>query len=365
MILMNDFRADPTEVKLEERCAVERVLNSGWFILGEELQRFVEAWAKFCGVRFAVGVGNGMDALEIGLRCLNIGPGDEVITTPMTAMATVLAIIRAGATPVFADILPETALLDSSCVSKCITKKTKAVLLVHLYGQIARMDEWKKLCDANGIHLLEDCAQAHGACSNRQRAGSFGTWGAFSFYPTKNLGAKGDGGALVSNSQEIASKARRSRNYGQIRRYEHSEAGLNSRLDEMQAAVLSARLNWLDRFNARRRAVATTYFSRIKNTRLELLAAPVSSESHVHHLFVLRCAQRDRFAAYLRERGVETLIHYPIPMHRQAAAHPFSRTPIALPQTELHAQQCLSIPCHPAMTDDQVSKVVAALNAFE
>ncbi|TXL12689.1 hypothetical protein BMR05_14580 [Methylococcaceae bacterium HT4] len=248
MILMNDFKAESIELQQAMQSAVERVLASGWYILGKELESFEEQWANICGTKYGIGVGNGMDAIEISLRALGIGVGDEVITTPMTAFATVLAIIRAGATPVLADIDSSTALLDPLSVQLCISPKTRALLLVHLYGQVRCMNEWKVLCDDNNIILLEDCAQAHLAAWQGRMAGSFGAAGAYSFYPTKNLGAAGDAGLLITNEIEVATKAKYIRNYGQSERYHHPEIGLNSRLDEIQAAILSERLKWLSGF---------------------------------------------------------------------------------------------------------------------
>ena len=361
MIRMNDFTAEPEELRREELAAVERVLHSGRFILGEEVDQFEKAWAKFCGARFCVGVGNGMEAMELGLRALGIGAGDEVITTPMTAIATILAIMHAGATPVLADIDPETALLDLASVERCITSRTKATLLVHLYGQLHDMDRWIAFCSNAKIDFLEDCAHAHGAVWNGRHAGAFGQWGAFSFYPTKNLGAKGDAGALVTNSEEIASRAQRLRNYGSTNRYEHPEAGLNSRLDEMQAAILSTRLHWLERFNARRQEIARRYSNGIKNPRVAL---PEQAASHVYHLFVVRCPDRDRLAKFLNEHGVETLIHYPIAAHQQGCCQSVRCDSRGLSNAETHAQRCLSLPSHPQLSDDDVSKVIDLVNQF-
>jgi len=361
MIRMNDFTAEPEELRREELAAVERVLRSGRFILGEEVDQFEKAWAKFCGARFCVGVGNGMEAIELGLRAMDLGAGDEVITTPMTAIATIIAIMHAGATPVLADIDPETALLDLASVERCLTSRTKAVLLVHLYGQLRDIDHWIALCSKAKIDLLEDCAHAHGVVWNGRHAGVFGQWGAFSFYPTKNLGAKGDAGALVTNSEEIASRVRRLRNYGGTNRYEHPEVGLNSRLDEMQAAILSARLNWLERFNARRQEIARRYLAGIKNPRVAL---PVQSASHVYHLFVVRCPDRDRLAKFLNKNGVEALIHYPIAAHQQGCCQSVRCDPRGLSNAEIYSKQCLSLPCHPQLSDDDVSKIVDVTNQF-
>jgi dTDP-4-amino-4,6-dideoxygalactose transaminase len=284
----------------------------------------------------------------------------------MTAIASVLAIIHAGATPVLADIDPATALLDLKSVERSITPKTKAVLLVHLYGQVRNVEDWLSMCEKAKIHLLEDCAQAHGATSGGKHAGAFGAFGAYSFYPTKNLGAKGDAGALVTNSEELASRVASLRNYGEAkRRYEHSEAGLNSRLDELQAAILSARLPWLAQFNTRRREVAGKYFSGIKNPRVPLLSQPVAPENHVYHLFVVRCPERDRLMKFLNENGIQSAIHYPIPVHRQSCCPDIRHDPIGLPNAEAHAEQCLSLPCHPQLEDDEVKEVIATINRFE
>ncbi|WP_026098042.1 DegT/DnrJ/EryC1/StrS family aminotransferase [Kamptonema formosum] len=365
MILMNNFQAEPEELLQKEIAAAERVFRSGWYVLGNEVKNFEMAWAQRCQTSFAVGVGNGMDAIEIGLRSLNIGPGDEVITTPMTAFATVLAVIRAGATPVLADIDSETALLDPASVERCLSNRTKAVLLVHLYGQIGDMDRWMDLCARANIHLFEDCAQAHLASWNGKIAGSFGAWGAYSFYPTKNLGAIGDGGALVTNSETVAHQAKVLRNYGQSQRYHHPELGLNSRLDELHAAILTTRMDWLNGFTARRKDIAKAYFEGIKNPRVRLLAQPKNSENHVYHLFVILCEQRDNLEDFLKEQGVSNLIHYPIPVHHQAPCRNLRCDPNGLTHSEAHANQCLSIPCHPQMSDADINKVIEVVNAYK
>lgn len=365
MIRMNDFVSEPAELRELELVAVERVLRSGRFILGTEVERFEQAWAKFCGTKFCVGVANGMEAIEIALRAAGIGPGDEVITTPMTAIASIFAIIHAGATPVLADVDLATAVLDRASVERCLTARTKAVLLVHLYGQLREMGKWIKFCDDAGIQLIEDCAHAHGAAANGKHAGAFGICGAFSFYPTKNLGARGDAGALVTNSAEIAMRAKCSRNYAASNRYEHTEIGLNSRLDEMQAAILSTRLEWLNRFNMRRQEIARKYFARINNPRIELLSPPADERSHVYHLFVVRCAERDRLAQFLKDHGVETLIHYPIAAHQQDCCKNIRCDSRGLGNAERHAAQCLSLPCHPQLQEDEIETVIAAINQFE
>jgi dTDP-4-amino-4,6-dideoxygalactose transaminase len=365
MILMNDFKVEPEALRMAELAAAERVLRSGWYLLGNEVKAFEAAWAERCGTGYSIGVGNGMDAIEIGLRALGIGPDDEVITTPMTAFATVLAILRAGATPVLADIDARTALLDPASVEGCISARTKAVLLVHLYGQVSEMGHWTAFCDRQGIALLEDCAQSHLARWGGRVGGSFGRFGAYSFYPTKNLGALGDGGAIVMDDAVLAQRAAVFRNYGQSVRYHHPELGLNSRLDELQAALLLARMGWLEVFTERRRQIAAAYHAGIVNPLVRMLAAPSQAQSHVYHLFVVLCEQRDRLAQYLKAQGVETLVHYPVPVHFQAPCKDMRRDSHGLAVAERHAAQCLSIPCHPQMSDSNVTQVIDAINAFK
>lgn len=361
---MNDFRAEPPELREAMLAATRRVLESGWYVLGRAVEAFEREWSITCGVPHGIGVGNGMDAIEIALRALDIGPGDEVITTPMTAFATVLAILRSGATPVLADIRSDTALLDLDSVARCLTERTRAVVVVHLYGQVRGMDVWEIFCAERGVALIEDCAQAHLAALRRKGAGAFGEAGAYSFYPTKNLGAAGDAGMLVTRSETVARRARRLRNYGQRERYCHPEAGLNSRLDEVHAAMLSARLQWLQQFTNRRRQIAAIYRSQIHNPLVGQLAEPEEPLAHVYHLFVITSERRDSLQGHLREHKVQTLIHYPIPAHQQKPCQEIKRDPAGLTQSERHAATCLSLPCNPQMSDADVEQVVAAVNSF-
>lgn len=364
MILMNDFKAEPPELREAMLGAARRVLESGWYVLGNEVDAFEAQWAATCGVPHAVGVGNGMDAIEIALRALDVGAGDEVITTPMTAFATVLAILRAGATPVLADIEPDTALLSIESAKRCITPKTKAVLLVHLYGQVRQMDVWTAFCDKYGITLVEDCAQAHLAAWQGKVAGSFGAAGAYSFYPTKNLGAPGDAGMLVTQNEALAERASRLRNYGQSVRYQHPELGMNSRLDEIHAAMLIERMKWLSEFTERRREIVNAYQVRIKNPLVRLLASPEEAFAHVYHLFVVTCDQRDDLQAHLQKHQVQSLIHYPIPIHKQEPCRDIARDSQGLGNSEHHAAKCLSLPCHPQMSDNDINVVISAVNTF-
>jgi dTDP-4-amino-4,6-dideoxygalactose transaminase len=364
MILMNDFKAEPAKLRETMLNAAVRVIDSGWYILGKEVSQFEQAWAHNCGVPYGIGVGNGMDAIEIVLRALDIRAGDEVITTAMTAFASVLAIIRAGATPVLADIDPSSALMSLESAARCVTPRTKAVLLVHLYGQIRGMNTWVDFCKRLNLALVEDCAQAHSASQGGKIAGSFGMAGAYSFYPTKNLGALGDAGIIVTAREELADRAARIRNYGQSTRYHHPVLGLNSRLDELQAAILSERLKWLPEFTRRRQKIADIYRSQICNPAIKCLADPEERHSHVYHLFVVTCSRRDLLQKHLQDAGIQTLIHYPIPVHHQESCREVSRDPQGLSASERHAASCLSIPCHPQMSDEDAAGVVSAINSF-
>ncbi len=364
MILMNDFKAEPQALRDRTRKAIDRVLDSGWYVLGKEVETFEQRWAELSDTKSGVGTASGLDAIEIGMRALEIGPGDEVITTPMTAFATTLAVLRAGATPVMADIDPATGLLDQASVERCITTKTRAVALVHLYGQLRDIEAWQAFCCDRDLLLIEDCAQSHLARSGGKAAGSFGIFGGYSFYPTKNLGALGDAGMLVTNDEALAEKAARLRNYGQSVRYHHPELGMNSRLDEMQAAILQARLEWLESFTKRRQEIARAYFDGLANPAVTLLAPPEDPEQHVYHLFVVKCDQRDALMDHLGEADVQSLIHYPVPVHHQPPCKDIARDPGGLANAETFAAACVSLPCHPQMSDADVDQVIKAVNTF-
>ncbi|MDM7938441.1 MAG: DegT/DnrJ/EryC1/StrS family aminotransferase [Cyanobium sp. CZS 48M] len=363
-IPFNEFRREPETLIQAQLQATEAVLRSGWWILGQKVKAFEEAWAQRCGTTGVVGVANGLDAIEIGLRALGIGPGDEVITTALTAYATTLAIQRCGATPVFADIAPATACLDPASVERCLSSASRAVVVVHLYGRAAELDALLHFCQAHGLALVEDCAQAHGAVYRGRPVGSIGTFGAWSFYPTKNLGTIGDAGAVSSSNLDLLCNARQLRNYGQSDRYHHVRAGMNSRLDEVQAAILLQRLPYLQRWTDRRRDIAERYWRELLQSDLELLERPMDPKSHVHHLFVVRCrtGRREAIQQQLTDAGISTLIHYPIPCHHQQALGGHRLDPMGLRATELHCNQCLSLPIHPFLSDDEVSQVINACN---
>ncbi len=364
MIPFAPFERESAELRDAMREAYDRVIESGYWILGPEVRAFESAWSERCGVTHAIGTGNGLDALEIALRALDIGDGDEVITTPMTALATVLAITRSGATPVLADIDPHTGLLDVKSVERCLSPSTRAIIPVHLYGNGTSAPLWAEFASEHALVLIEDCAQSHLAIVQGQPVGSFGHASAFSFYPTKNLGAIGDAGALVTSDDEVAERARMLRNYGQRDRYHHEAAGMNSRLDELQAGLLNVRLKWLDEQTELRRSVAERYTSEIENPAITLLAPPAEPLAHVHHLFVVKSVERDRLQQHLLGVGVSSLVHYPIPAHLQPPYASVARDPEGLAQSELHSATCLSIPCHGGLRDDEVSQVIEALNSF-
>ena len=361
---MNDFLAEPGELRQKMLTTISNVLESGSFILGQHVREFERQWAKCSGAQHCVGVGNGMDAIEIGLRALGVGSNDEVITAPMTAFATVLAIMRAGATPVFADIDPDTAILDPESVKRCLTPRTKAIILVHLYGRAGPIDELSVLAQDRNIHLVEDCAQAHHARYKGRAIGSFGRFSAWSFYPTKNLGAIGDAGALVTSDEQIAVKAKALRHYGQTMRGNHPVLGMNSRLDEVQAAALLVRLPYLSRWTERRRAIAKRYRQEICHPEVELLVTPTDAERHVYHLFVIVCPRRAALQEYLMSQGIESIVHYRVPAHFQDPCKALPRDSFGLKHSEQHAETCLSLPCHPGLSDADIQDIIEAVNAF-
>lgn len=341
--------------------AINRVLARGWFVLGPELESFEQEFAAACGARHAVGVGTGTDALGLALRAIGIGPGDEVITAPLSAAYTALAIMMVGARPVFADIDPRRLTLAPAAFEAAITPRTRAVMPVHIYGQSADMPAIADLAHRYNLAIVEDCCQSHLATCAGHPIGSFGVVAAYSFYPTKNLGALGDGGAITTNDLHLAARLRRLRNGGQTDRYHHIEFGVNSRLDEMQAAILRARLRWLPRWTAERRALASRYRERLDGAAVEV--PPELDPGHVYHLFPVLSARRDELQAHLASRGVETLIHYPVPVPRQPAVA--SEQPADCPVADRICSEVLSLPLHPGLTHDIVETVADAVRAFD
>jgi dTDP-3-amino-3,4,6-trideoxy-alpha-D-glucose transaminase len=340
--------------------AIARVVDSGWFILGPEVDAFEAEFARACGGAHAVGVGTGTDAITLILRALDIGPGDEVITPPLSAAYSALAVMMAGARPVFADIDPIRLTLDPAATAAAVTPRTRAVLPVHLYGQPADMTPLLALAERHNLALVEDCAQAHLATSEGRPVGTMGIAGAFSFYPTKNLGALGDGGAVVTRDAGLAARIKRLRNGGQTTRYHHQEAGANSRLDEVQAAILRARLAYLPGWTSRRRAIGAAYRSALSPAGITV--PPEVEVGHVYHLFPVLTPSRDLVQAHLSQQGVETFIHYPVPIPRQPALA--STDPRQCPVADRVCGQVLSLPMYPGLSDDQVAAVVHAVNTF-
>jgi dTDP-4-amino-4,6-dideoxygalactose transaminase len=343
------------------RHAIDRVIARGWFVLGPEVDAFEHEFAAASGAAHAVAVGTGTDAIALTLRALGIGPGDEVITSPLSAAYSALAIMMTGARPVFADVDPQRLTIDPQRIADAIGPRTRAILPVHLYGQAADMAAIGEVADRYGVAIVEDACQAHFATSGGRAVGTFGAAGAFSFYPTKNLGALGDGGAVVTNDGGLADRLKRLRNGGQTDRYHHVEFGVNSRLDEMQAAVLRARLPYVPAWTARRRALAARYRAALRGTDL---VAPVAEcdAGHVYHLFVVRTAARDALQAELASKGVETLIHYPVPIPRQPALAAASAADC--PVAARACDEVVSLPLHPALADADVDFIAEAVAAF-
>jgi dTDP-4-amino-4,6-dideoxygalactose transaminase len=350
----------PGEDAAAVRAAIERVIASGWFVLGPEVEAFEAEFAEACATKYSIGVGTGTDAITLILRALDIGSGDEVITSPLSAAYSALAIMLAGARPVFADIDPERLTIDPEAVAAAVTSRTRAILPVHLYGQAADMPALERVAARHHLAIVEDACQAHLATSMGRPVGTMGIAGAFSFYPTKNLGALGDGGAVVTSDGSLAERIRRLRNGGQTSRYQHLEAGANSRLDEMQAAILRARLPLLAQWTARRRIIARRYRERLVNA-----AFTVPHEfdpGHVYHLFPVRTPARPALQAYLAAAGIETLIHYPVPIPRQPALA--AMQPEQCPVADRICAEVVSLPMYPSLSDEAAATVADAAAAF-
>jgi len=354
----------PVEDAADINAAIARVIASGWFVLGPEVEAFEREFAAASGVGHAVGVGTGTDAIMLIFRALDIGAGDEVITAPLSAAYSALAIMMAGARPVFADIDPERLTLDPRAVEAAITPRTRAIMPVHLYGQPADMTPLAAIAQKHHLALVEDAAQSQLATAGGRPIGTIGIAAATSFYPTKNLGALGDGGAILTGDAPLAARLKRLRNGGQTSRYHHQEPGVNTRLDEMQAAILRARLHYLHGWTAKRRSIAARY--------RRALGAPGGSATiivprefdpgHVYHLFPLLTDQRDRFQAHMTAKGIETLIHYPVPIPRQPALA--ATSPAMCPVADRVCSQVVSLPMYPGLSDDAVSAVAEAATTF-
>lgn len=349
--------------KLED--ALKRVLHSGWYILGAEKEQFEKDFTQYCGTSYCIGLGNGLDAIRLilsGYRELGIlKEGDEVILPANTFIATALAVSQSGLTPVLTDCDINTYNIDPTLIEEKINDKTKAILAVHLYGQVAPMEELAKIAEKHKLLLIEDAAQAHGGIYKGKRVGNLSHAAAFSFYPVKNMGALGDAGAVTTNDEQLYKAIRSLSNYGSNEKYIHEHKGLNSRLDEIQAAILSIKLKYLDEENKERQEIAAFYSSKIRNKAI-YLPVITSIENHVFHQYVIRCKTRDRLQEYLFDNGIQTQIHYPIPIHKQQAYSEMNE--LIFPVSEKVQKEILSIPLFPSMKDDEQARVVEIMNQY-
>jgi dTDP-4-amino-4,6-dideoxygalactose transaminase len=367
MIYINETRAQYESLKADLLRVTEEVMERSYFILGENVAAFEREFAEYCGVKHVIGVGNGTDAIHLACRALGIGPGDEVLTSPHTATFTALGISMTGAIPTFADIDPETGNLDPGVIEQAITPRTKAIMPVHLYGQAADMDPIMEIGRSRSIPVIEDAAQAHGATYKGRRVGQMGVLSCFSFYPTKNLGAYGDGGAVATDDDELAATLRELRNGGQRERYQHVRLGVCSRLDELQAAILRVKLPHLDAWNQARRENAKRYDRLISEAGLPVRTLVTRSYGEsAMHLYIIRVDREDRdpLIDHLKSEGIAAMIHYPVPVHLQGAYASLGLGPGSYPQAEKLAQEIITLPMYPELTDAQAERVVAALGSY-
>lgn len=348
--------------KDEYDSAVIKTLESGWYILGKEVEKFEEVFKKFIGTDYCVGLNSGLDALILAFRALGISAGDEVIVPANTYIASVIGITENGATPVFVEP-DEYYNLDASKIEESITKKTKAILVVHLYGQAANMKQIKNIADKHDLYLVEDCAQSHGANFDNLMTGCWGDIGCFSFYPTKNLGAFGDGGAIVTNNESLFSEIKMLRNYGSRTKYQNDIIGVNSRLDEIQAAILNVKLKHYETLMHNRKYIANKYLNNIVNDRVILPKIRENSES-VWHLFVIRVHNRDEFQKYMLSNGIHTQIHYPIPPHLSQAYEHLNHSNGSFPLTELFSETIVSLPMFDGLLEDEIQYVIDVINNY-
>ena len=356
---INDLKRHTQPLRAELAEALRLVTESGWYILGPRVREFEAAFARYCGVEYGVGTANGTDALELALRAVGVGPGDQVVAAANAGGYGTTAILTCGAVPRFAEVDAGTLLLDPAAVESAIGPRTRAILVTHLYGRMADMPRLLEVAGRAGVPVVEDCAQAHGARREGRAAGGWGAAGCFSFYPTKNLGALGDGGAVVTRDAALAERVRRLRQYGWSNRYQAElPGGRNSRLDEMQAAVLLAKLPYLESWNARRRAIAAAYTSAFSGLGT---GAPAADSGYVAHLYVLRAGHREAFRQRLTARGIATDVHYPEPDYRQACWREQPWAACSLPVTEQGCREVVTLPCFPELTGDEVERVVAAV----
>lgn len=358
MIPFVDLKREYHYIKKEIDSAIQGILERGMFILGEEVKLFEKEFSSYCETKYGIGVGSGTDALYLALLACGVGPGDEVILPAHTFISTALAITYTGATPVFTDIDSDTYTLNSVEVETRISKKTKAIIPVHLYGHPTDMDLIKEIAEENDLMVIEDACQAHGALYKGKKVGSIGDIGCFSFYPTKNLGAYGDAGMIVTNNEEIARKVKMLRNYGEKKKYKYEIIGYNSRLDEIQAAVLRVKLKYLDEWNERRSEIAAHYGEMLEGSDI---IVPVEKEyaKHVFHLYVIRCNDRDTLQKHLSEKDIQTLIHYPLPIHKQKSY--LNSSGPHFPIIEKISKEILSLPMHPWLEQENVKEICSLI----
>ena len=361
MIPFGDLKEQYLSIKAEIDEAIAKVFAKGWFILGEQVEAVEKEFADYCGVKYGVGVGSGTEALHLALLAVGLEPGDEVITVANTAVPTIAAIEFAGGHPVFVDIETDTYNIDVTKIESAITGKTKVILPVHLYGHPAEMSTILEIGAKYGLKIVEDCAQAHGALYHGKKVGTLGHLGCFSFYPSKNLGAYGDGGMVVTSDSELAERVRLLRNYGQTKRYQHEIRGFNSRLDEIQAAILRVKLRKLDGWNELRRRKAASY-KQLIDADTYVLPEERANCHHVYHLYVIRHKNRDGLRQYLVAKGINTEIHYPVPINQQKA---YKDLCFSLPRTEICMSQILSLPMYPELEDESIELVADALNNYK
>lgn len=360
MIKFLDLKAINEQHRLEMEAAIKRVLDSGWYLLGKEIESFEKEFSEYCGVKHAVGCANGLDALKLIMQAYGFGPGDEIIAPANTYIASLISISANGATPVLVEPDINTYLIDPEKIEAAITSRTKAIMVVHLYGRAMDMTRILEIAKRYNLKVIEDSAQAHGAMFDGKRVGNLGDASGFSFYPGKNLGCLGDGGAVTTNDDELAEKIRALRNYGSDVKYHFPYRGTNSRLDEIQAALLRVKLPHLDNDNAIRRRIAERYCSEIKNPNVILPHLPDDAMQNVWHVFPVRVQNRAGFQQYLSDNGIQTVIHYPIPPHRQPAYVEWHG--LTLPITERIHEEIISLPISPVMAEEEVSKVVDVIN---
>ncbi|MEW9669519.1 DegT/DnrJ/EryC1/StrS family aminotransferase [Ammoniphilus sp. 3BR4] len=363
MISFLDLKSINHRYRTEILNAITKVLDSGWYVLGEEVEEFEKEFAMFCGVKHCISVANGLDALWLILKAFDFKPGNEIIVPANTYIASILAITNSGLKPVLVEPNIDSYNIDPQKIENKITSNTKAIMVVHLYGQTVEFEEIKKISHKYNLKIIEDAAQAHGAMYKGQRVGNLGDAAGFSFYPSKNLGALGDGGAITTNNDELALKLKSLRNYGSIEKYKHIHKGTNSRLDEVQAAVLRIKLKHLDEDNQRRREVAQNYIRHIENSKIILpKVVHDEAESHVWHLFPIRTTQRNKLQEFLLNSGIHTMVHYPIPPYQQEAYKGWNA--YHFPITDQIHREILSLPMSPTLTEQMVNEIISVVNRY-